>query len=137
MDLDVTHAKLLERPESLNDKSLYVPEGMQQSRKLLQTSRDFAAKFTQSNLLSGTLKPTSFGLTLNTGKINRANSLKPQDWRSNTLRLKKQSIDQLDLIDQVPNQSMGDTKSQKSMRSYGSVNKENLMKKGLEYTFKL
>jgi hypothetical protein len=28
MDLDVTHAKLLERPESLNDKSLYIPEGM-------------------------------------------------------------------------------------------------------------
>ena len=29
MDLDATHAKLLERPESLNDKSLYIPEGMQ------------------------------------------------------------------------------------------------------------
>jgi len=28
MDLDPTHAKLLERPESLNDKSLYIPEGM-------------------------------------------------------------------------------------------------------------
>ena len=28
MDLDVTHAKLLENPLSLNDKSLYIPEGM-------------------------------------------------------------------------------------------------------------
>ena len=29
MDLDVTHAKLLENPLSLNDKPLYIPEGMQ------------------------------------------------------------------------------------------------------------
>lgn len=70
-------------------------------------------------------------------KINRANSLKSQDWRSNTLRLKKDSIDKLDLIDQVGNQSMGDEKSAKSLQSYDSVNKENLMRQGLDYSFKL
>lgn len=86
---------------------------------------------TKNNLLAG------FGLTLNPGKINRANSLKSQDWRSNTLRIKKDSIDKLDLIDQVPGQSMGDEKSMKSMKSYDSVNKENLMRQGLDYTFKL
>lgn len=79
----------------------------------------------------------SFGLILNNNKINRANSLKSQDWRSNTQRVKKDSIDKLDLIDQVPNQSMGDQKSVKSMQSYDSVNKENLMRQGLDYTFKL
>ena len=79
----------------------------------------------------------SFGLTLNNNRINRANSFKSQDWRSSTLRVKKDSIDKLDLIDQVPNQSMGDEKSVKSMQSYDSVNKENLMRQGLDYTFKL
>ncbi len=71
MDLDPTHAKLLERPESLNDKSLYIPEGMQQSKKLLQTTRDFGTNLTQNNIIA------SFGLTLNNNnKINRANSFK-------------------------------------------------------------
>ena len=32
---------------------------------------------------------------------------------------------------------MGDDKSTKSMKSYDSVNKENLMRQGLDYTFKL
>lgn len=57
----------------------------------------------------------SFGLNLNNNRINRANSFKSQDWRSSTLRVKKESIDKLDLIDQVPNQSMRDEKSAKSM----------------------